>query len=346
VALFSTQENDMSASYSALQLGLLLWKVKMCQDSVWSDRPATPYKGIHEIDALLDEIKLVLPALADRINRQCEKEFEPLLRRMEKRHRVIRDMNIEHFCSLMDTEEDQRRRRVLYQGYLADETNHTFREWQKADRRNLQELLATVVATDRRLRGYYQIGSRFGEALDEVKRASGTLTKSAMAYILGGMKQLPLREQNEIEPFFMPMSLDLVLLGKQIKTLGRFLRSHEDQLVAMPKWDGKTITYREKSEEIKIQDNGVIGIILGEGEKQKWADSLKIPKVMSIRDKGRIKEMVIERKSITNAIGHFHREHELLEFSLNGDRLIWGPPGTVIQKARGIAKRKARKKRT
>jgi hypothetical protein len=76
----------------------------------------------------------------------------------------------------------------------------------------------------------------------------------------------------------------------------------------------------------------VIGIILDEAEKRGWPDSFKLPN-----------DPRIHPKSVANPIGHFHREHKILEFSVNGDRLIWGPPGTVKRKAKGIAKMRKRK---
>lgn len=60
VRLFS-RETEMSASFSALQLGFLSWQMKWCQGSVWSDCP----KDIKEMDDLLDGIDLALPALTD-----------------------------------------------------------------------------------------------------------------------------------------------------------------------------------------------------------------------------------------------------------------------------------------
>jgi hypothetical protein len=331
----------MSASFAALQLGFLPWKVKLCQESVWSDSS----RDIQEIDDLLGECELALSALADRITPVQRSELIELRRRMEKRHRHIADHNIDYFLSLVDTEVGQRSRDG-YRAYLADETNHIFRQWQKEDWSSLRDLLAAIVKGDKRLQGYFEIGDHLGEAERVVKRESGPLSKKDWNYILAGVKKLPLREQREIEPFFVPMSLGLFALAKRIQNLGRFLKDHEDDLVAKPKWDGKTITYRGESEEVKIQDNSVIGLVLDEGQKQQWPDSFKIPKRIQIRGKRSIKEVVIQPKSIANAIGHFHREHKIVEFSVNGDRLIWGPPETVKERARGIAKRKTREERT
>jgi hypothetical protein len=331
----------MSASFAALQLGFLPWKVKWCQESVWSDSPT----DIQEIDDLLGEFELALPAMADRITPVQRSVLIELLRRMEKRHRHIAGQNIDYSFSLVDTEGGQRRRDG-YRAYLADETNHFFRQWQKEDWSSLRDLLAAIVKGDKRLQGYFEIGDHLGGAEHVVKRASGSLSKKDRNYILSGVKKLPLREQREIEPFFVPMSLSLFALAKRIQNLGRFLKAHEDDLVAKPKWDGKTIPYRRESEEVKIQDNSVIGLVLDEGEKQQWTDSIKNPKCIQIRKKGSIKEVVIQPKSIANAIGHFHREHKIVEFSVNGDRLIWGPPKTVKERARGIAKRKTRQERT
>ena len=77
----------MSASCSALLLGLLLWKIKMCQDSVWSETP----RKIMEIDNALGQVDDALPSVADKISRTFEKRLERVLARIEKRHRFLAD---------------------------------------------------------------------------------------------------------------------------------------------------------------------------------------------------------------------------------------------------------------
>lgn len=304
----------MSASYSALRLGFLPWHIKWRQETVWSKS----WKGIKEIDDLLSEIELALLGLADKITRQFRTKLKKLLTGIERDHRKIANMNIGHFLSLLETEADRKRRRALFEEYLADETNYRFREFQKEDCNNLRDLLATLVVADNRLQGYYDIGSHLGEAIDLIKPSSGPLSKKDREYILAGRKRLPLPEQREIEPFFLPTSLNLLALAKRIEKLGRFLKDNEDDLLAKPRWDGKIITYRDKSEEVRIQDKSVMTFILDEGEQQGWPDTIRLsPKLIG------------NKRSVANAIQYFQREHKLLEFSVNGDRVFWGPPGTI-----------------
>lgn len=259
---------------------------------------------------------------------------------MRTRHRYIADKNLTHYFSLMDIGtrsaskpqplgycgDDGANRRSRYREYLTDEINHRFGEWQKEDWNNLRDLLVLVVKGDRRLHGYYEIGDHLGEAREMVKRDSGPLSKKDRAYILAGIKKLPLRQQREIEPFFTSDSLGLFVLAKRIQKLGRFLRSQENDLVATPKWDGRTITYRGESEEVRIQDKSVMTTILDEGEKQGWPDAIRLSS-----------RLIGNKLSVANAIHYFQREHKLLEFSVNGDRVLWGAPGTL--KRRGTTRR-------
>ena len=156
----------MSASSSALHLGLLPWRVKVCQNSVWSEKP----KAIKEVDNLLEELDIVLPAITDRITPHQRRELEEVLERIRTWHRHISSANIDHFFTL--DLEDRDRRRAQYREYLARETNQVLRGWQKKDRDILRDLLATFVKGDIRLQGYFEIGIRFG--------GSGATTKSTI----------------------------------------------------------------------------------------------------------------------------------------------------------------------
>jgi hypothetical protein len=304
----------MSASFAALQLGYLPWKIKRCQQSVWSDSPT----DIEELDDLLDEITLALPALADRLTADQRSELSKLLQRLRTRHQTISQMNVSQWGSLVDTENTKVVRRRRYREYLADAMNHRFREWQKEDWTNLRDLLAIVVKPDKRLQGYYELADHLGDAIHGVKRGEGPLSRKQRAYILAGMKRLPLREQSEVKPFFLPVSLGLLVLAKRIQKLGRFLQSHEADLVARPTWDGRTITYRQQSEHVRIQAKSVMTVILDEGEKQGWPDAIRLSA-----------SLIGNKRSVANAIHYFQREHKLLEFSVNGDRVLWGAPGTL-----------------
>jgi hypothetical protein len=304
----------MAASFSAFQLGFLPWRVKWCQASVW-DKKVT---RIQEVDGLLEEIDLALPALADRITRHQRSELAKLHKRIRVRHECIGAENVRYFHSLVIVEEDKNRFRARYHEYLADETNHIFKEWQKEDYRALRDMLATMVPADRRLRGYYEIGDHLGEALDRPGPTSPSISKKAHAYVLAGMNKLPLREQREVAHIFVPTATNMLALFKQVKNLGRFVQTLEDYLIAKPHWDGKTFTYRAEAVEVKIQTNSVMACILDEGEKQGWPDAIKLsPKQIG------------NRRSAANAINYFETVHKLMEFSLNRDRVIWGAPGTI-----------------
>jgi hypothetical protein len=311
----------MSAPLSAFQLGFLPWKVKRRQETLWSDRPT----DIKEVDDPLIEVELALPALADRITGQFEQQLQKLRQRLEERHRYIAGENVARYFALLKTETGERRRE-RYHDYLAGETNHQFREWQREDWNNLRDLLAAAVTGDQRLLGYYEMGDHLGEATHLATPASGPQSKRDRDYILAGMKRLPLREQREIEPFFLPTSLGLFGLARRMEKLGRFLKDHEGDLGARPKWDGRTLTYRGRSEQVRIQDKSVMTVILDEGEGQGWPDAIRLSA-----------KLMGNKRSVANAIHYFEREHKLLEFSVNGNRVLWGPPGTLKRRrtARG-----------
>jgi hypothetical protein len=302
----------MSPSCSALQFGRLLWRIKFCQDSVWSETP----KKIVEIDDTLGEVDVTLPCLADKISRTFEQRLERVVTRIEKRHRFVADQNVSHFLSLLDRGMNVKDRNAAYHDFLVNEANVRFREWQKEDRRVLVELLETVFTGDKRLQGYFQIGYRLGDVVDRSAGTCGLLSKRERDYILAGLKKMPVREQREIEPFFLPAATDLVLFVKRIEKLERFLRTHEDHLIARPKWDGKTIAYRGQAEDLRIQSNSVMTAILDEAEDQGWPESIRL----SAKQMG-------NKRSVCNAIYNFQSEH--LEFAINGDRIMWGPPCTV-----------------
>ena len=293
----------MSASCSALQFGGLLWKIKLCQDSVWSESP----RKITKIDDTLGEVDVALSSLADKTSRT-----------FEKRHRLIVGQNVSYFLSLVDNVMSGKDRNAEYHEFLVDEENVRFREWQKEDRRVLSELLATLVAGDQRLQGYFEIGYRLGDVVDKSKGTCSPLSKSERNYILAGLKKVPVREQREIEPFFLPATTDLLSFVKRIEKLRRFLRIHEADLIAKPKWDGKTIAYRGQAEDVRIQNKSVMTTILDEAEAQGWPEVIRL----SSKQMG-------NKRSVSNAIYYFQCEHKLVEFTINGDRIMWGPPGTM-----------------
>jgi hypothetical protein len=279
-------ENIMSASYSALQLGYLPWQVKWCQETLWRDRPTE----ITEVDGLLEEIDFALPALADRITSHQRSEVAKLLKRIRQRHQHVANRNSAHYFSILRIK-DRKRIQLRYHEYLMDETNHRFREWQKDDCRNLRSILETIVRADRRLQAYCEIGNHLGKGIDVLKRESGSLSEEELAYIFSGMKKLPLREQIEVGRIIESTGNDMISVAKQVKTMGRFLKIHEKDLVATPKWDGKTITYRGHSEQIRVQENGIMAIILDEAEKQKWPDAIRLPPELAAKKRKVVKEL-------------------------------------------------------
>src|SRR5262249_53684413 len=154
------------------------------QQTLWRESPTK----IEDIDALLGDIRLARRGVADRTTAHWRSELRKVLQRMGTRHRHMADQNVAYFFSLVDLKD--RERRARYRDYLADQT--MFRQWQKEDVATLQDLLASVVKGDRRLQGYHELGNRLGKAIDGVKRIAGPLSKKQRAYVLAGMKKLPL----------------------------------------------------------------------------------------------------------------------------------------------------------
>jgi hypothetical protein len=213
---------------------------------------------------------------------------------------------------------DRENRRSRYHEYLTGETNQLLKRWQKDDVNSLRSLLVSVIGGDPRLQSYYQLGNLLGEAIDLVERDAPPLSDAARRRILSGLTGLPLQEQREIELILRPTAKSLFVLARQMKHLSRYLKSHEQNLTATPKWDGQTIAYRGQSEEVKIQANGVLTLILDEGERQGWPDRIRPPA-----------GLLANKKAVANAVDYFHGAHNILEWSVNGDRVMWSPPGTV-----------------
>jgi len=209
-------EAAMSASSSALDLGFLPWQIKWCQETVWSEK----WKGIKEIDDLLVAVKSALPPSA---TNQFKEGLTELLNRIGETHRTIRKLNMDHYFSILDTT-DRNGLHARHREYLALPAPSMFRQWQKEELDKLRDLLAALVEGDRRLRGYYEFGSRLGEAKETVG-ADRPLSQKERDYILAGLKRLPLREQREIENegIFAPKNVKLLALAKQVNKLGRFL---------------------------------------------------------------------------------------------------------------------------
>jgi hypothetical protein len=304
----------MSASYSALQLGRLVWKFKRAQESLWTDDPMK----IMEVDDVLYELDVALPPLADKMSRTFEKRLEEVRARIERRHRLVADENVKHFSVVVRKVKNPKDRSTAYHKYLVDESNVMLKELQRDDCKELADLLKVLVTGDQRLQGYFEIGYRLGEVVYDAMHANGKLSKSKRTYILAGLKKLPVREEREVEPVLPSPGMDPLLFVRRIEKLGRFLRTHEDHLIARPKWDGKTIAYRGQAEDVRIQNKSVMTTILDESQAQGWPDSIRLsPKQMA------------NKRSVSNAIHHFQSEHKLVEFSINGDRIMWGPPGTM-----------------
>jgi hypothetical protein len=312
------EASHMTPSCAALRLGYLPWMLKLCQESLWEPK-VTDILDVHDP---LDGIHSALAAFAHRMAGIQLEAIAELVNRMRLRHRRGADLNVEKWHSLLAQEPGNTM--AHYRDYLKylrrDETAKMFRSWQKEDWQCLHDSLKPVIDGERRLEGYRDIGDHIGEVMDGLAHGciSAPLSEDQWGRVTSGIKKLPLREQREIEPYFPARGDDTALVlvfGRTIRRLGHFLSTHEDYLTAKPHWDGRTISYRGRSAQIKVQKNGVIGIILDAGESAGWEAPFSF-----------VLPADLDQRSVTDAVYYFNHTHRVIWLAVNGTTARWHQP--------------------
>ena len=180
--------------------------------------------------------------------------------------------------------------------------------------RDLRVMLSAVISGEPRLMAWFDIGDHLADISSELYegRVDPPLSAQQWDYIYSGVDSLSSRERRLIDPFYPIGYNDGLHLACQL--IGAFtglcglLEYMGDDITAVPKWDGTTISYCGRQKAIRHQVNSIIIPILDAFERLGWPDSIMVPPDLA----GDTKQ----------AIYHFNKLR-IIRLSLHGDRLRW-----------------------
>jgi hypothetical protein len=274
----------MSKAQSALQAGYNCRLLRHHQRIQWSE----DLREVKDIDPVVREIETALLGLSSSVSSDQAVEFAALRRRIFALDEKVSldggdaffepDTAVFHLRKLRPNEELAVRALQGMQGQVCYD---------------LHTLLSAIVGRDTRLAAWYDIGDGLADAIWRLEQSSASqISASERAGLFSAVNRLPKRESKKVAAHF-PASgrhrLNSASHHLSVTYEALFtLLGDEPCWLDTPKWDGVTLSYRNKSKEVRRQANTVIVSILDEFERHGWQDPIDLPESID----GEIKQAV------------------------------------------------------
>lgn len=271
----------MCMALAALRLGFLSRQIRNCLD-------------LPGIPALLRQADRALHGLSSGMNNYQRSTVVELWERFARSHSLARRYRLER--------------------NVAGDLPIPLQAQQEEIWHDLRSVLSGIITGEQRLMAWFEIGDHLADMSSQVYLSQVGLPISARHwdYIYSGVDRLSSRERRIIEPFFCGGYNDNLHLASQLigtySGLCGLLEYAGDAILAIPKWDGTTISYRGRQTTIKRQHNSIIVPILDECERQVWPDTIILPNGL--------------RGDVKQAIYHFNKLG-VVRLSQDGNRLRW-----------------------
>jgi hypothetical protein len=151
-------------------------------------------------------------------------------------------------------------------------------------RKQAISFISSERSKEQRLTAWFDIGDRLADFSCKLYEGQLTVPLSARQWdhIYSGVDRLSKRERRIVRPFFPAGYNNLLHLACQLigtyQGLCGLLQGIGDNITAVPRWNGMTISYRGRQAIVKRQYNSVIIPILDEFEKLGWPELISLPK--------------------------------------------------------------------
>jgi hypothetical protein len=289
-----------------MKAGYLLQELRFAQVSAWGRRSLSA-RGV---EPCLEAVEEILCALSDRLNDYQRETITELFDRVGSRHEGACLTAADLFIETMEEGGDKE---VFEKRLVRGDEMTVWKAWQKTDWRQVHMLFQRIT---KREAGWFRIGDRLGglvfQLLDGRKRLP--LSDQQWDDLYSGVDLLSERISREVNAFFPCHYRSHLHLACQLvdtfRGLCNALQDPDQGLLALPCWDGNTVTYRGQKATTRRQSNSVIVPILDMLQVSDWPDSVPLPRDIE--------------GGVSLALHHFNGQRVIHLWFRNG-QVFWGP---------------------
>jgi hypothetical protein len=268
----------MSDALAALRLGFLSRQIRNCQKE----------PDLAGVTTVLKQTDRALHGLSNRMNGYQRSTVVELWKRLYDSHSVVRRRLLDGLSEML-----KKRQQELWS--------------------DLRALLAAIIAKEQRLTAWFDIGDRLADVSAQLYEGqlAVPLSDRQWDYLYLGVDRLSNRQRPSVRLFFPTGYNDSLHLACQL--IGTYsglcsLLQSPDNITAIPRWSGTTISYRGRQATIKRQYNSVIIPILDEFEKLGWPDNVVVPPDLD----GEVKQAI-----------YYFNKLDVIRLSSHGDLISW-----------------------